>query len=119
MTCDANAPTPLGRLGADIREAGQIVLVFQGGGALGAYALALNLAIWVDDAMARLIASAGWDVPSYKTSADWLLPIPATFVVGADGRVIARYVNADYRTRMEVSDILAAMENLPQVAAAG
>lgn len=34
------------------------------------YALALNLAIWVDDDMAKLILSAGWDVPSYKTSAD-------------------------------------------------
>jgi peroxiredoxin len=82
------------------------------------YALALNLAIWVDDDMAKLILSAGWDVPSYKTSADWLLPIPATFVVSRDGRVVARYVNADYRTRMEVSDILAALKALPQAAAA-
>lgn len=75
------------------------------------YALALNLAIWVDDDMARLILSAGWDVPSYKTSRDWLLPIPATFVVGKDGIVLARYVNADYRTRMEVSDILSALKS--------
>jgi peroxiredoxin len=82
------------------------------------YALALNLAIWVDDDMAKLILSAGWDVPSYKTSADWLLPIPATFVVNRQGLVVARYVNADYRTRMEVSDILAALEALPQAVAA-
>lgn len=73
------------------------------------YALALNLAIWVDDAMAKLILSAGWDVPSYNTSADWLLPIPATFVIDRDGRVAARYVNADYRTRMEAGDIIAAL----------
>lgn len=82
------------------------------------YALALNLAIWVDDDMARLILSAGWDVPSYKTSYDWLLPIPATFVVDQQGIVVARYVNADYRTRMEVSDILAALNSLPQAATA-
>ena len=74
------------------------------------YALALNLAIWVDDDMARLIQGAGWDVPSYQTAHSWVLPIPATFVVGRDGRVTARYVNADYRTRMEVEDILAALD---------
>lgn len=76
------------------------------------YALALNLAIWVDDDMARLIFGAGWDIPSYQTAKSWVLPIPATFVVGKDGRVAARYVNADYRTRMEIDDILAALDAL-------
>jgi peroxiredoxin len=76
------------------------------------YALALNLAIWVDDDMARLIAGAGWDVPSYQTARSWVLPIPATFVLDRNGRVTARYVNADYRTRMEVEDILVALEAL-------
>ncbi|MFZ5617729.1 MAG: peroxiredoxin-like family protein [Pseudomonadota bacterium] len=76
------------------------------------YALALNLAIWVDDDMAHLIAGAGWDVPAYQTAKSWVLPIPATFVVNRDGRVAARYVNADYRTRMEVEDILAALDEL-------
>lgn len=81
------------------------------------YALTLNLAIWVDDDMARLILSAGWDVPSYQTAQSWVLPIPATFVVDRQARVAARYVNADYRTRMEVSDILAALAALDQAAA--
>ena len=76
------------------------------------YALALNLAIWVDDEMARLIQGAGWDVPSYQTAKSWVLPIPATFVVGTDGVVAARYVNADYRTRMEIDDILQGLEKV-------
>ncbi|OFX06235.1 MAG: hypothetical protein A3E78_15210 [Alphaproteobacteria bacterium RIFCSPHIGHO2_12_FULL_63_12] len=76
------------------------------------YALALNLAIWVDDDMSRLIAGAGWDVPSYQTARSWVLPIPATFILNREGRVIARYVNADYRTRMEVEEILGALETL-------
>ncbi|MEZ5892603.1 MAG: peroxiredoxin-like family protein [Parvularculaceae bacterium] len=74
------------------------------------YALALNLAIWVDDEMAALIQGAGWDVPSYQTAKSWVLPIPATFVVGADGRVAARYVNPDYRTRMEIDDIMRGLD---------
>lgn len=76
------------------------------------YALALNLAIWVDDDMSRLIAGAGWDVPSYQTARSWVLPIPATFILNREGRVVARYVNADYRTRMEVEEILGALETL-------
>lgn len=75
-------------------------------------ALALNLAIWVDDDMARLIAGAGWDVPAYQTGSSWVLPIPATFVIDQNGRVAARYVNADYRTRMEIDDILAALDGI-------
>ena len=80
------------------------------------YALALNLAIWVDDDMSRLISSAGWNVPSYKTSPDWILPIPAAFVVNTDGVIVARHVNADYRTRMEIAEILGALDVLPQAA---
>ncbi|MFN3958816.1 MAG: peroxiredoxin-like family protein [Parvularculaceae bacterium] len=81
------------------------------------FALALNLAIWVDDDMARLIAVAGWDVPAYQTAKSWVLPIPATFIVDRLGRVAARYVNADYRTRMDVDDILAALDALAQATA--
>ncbi len=78
------------------------------------YALALNLAIWVDDDMARLILGAGWDIPSYQTARSWVLPIPATFVADRRGRIVARYVNADYRTRMDVDDILAALDHIPK-----
>jgi len=79
------------------------------------YALTLNLAIWIDDDMARLIAGAGWDIPTYQTARSWVLPIPATFVVDRGGLVAARYVNADYRTRMEVDDILAALDSLSRI----
>jgi hypothetical protein len=37
------------------------------------------------------------------------LPIPATFVVGSDGMVKARFVDPDYRKRMDVDDILGAV----------
>jgi peroxiredoxin len=39
----------------------------------------------------------------------WFLPVPATFVAGQDGRVLARYVDADFRKRMEVDEILTAL----------
>ncbi|MBA3836154.1 MAG: AhpC/TSA family protein [Sphingomonas sp.] len=63
------------------------------------YALSLNLAIWVDDAMACLIEQAGWDVPAYQGQPGWLMPIPSVFVLDRDGMIIERHVDADYRQR--------------------
>jgi peroxiredoxin len=70
------------------------------------YALSLNLAVWVDDAMARLIASSGLDIPEYQGSDGWIMPVPAVFIVGTDGRVTARHVDPDYRRRMEPEAVL-------------
>ncbi len=74
------------------------------------YALSMNLAIWVDEAMSRLIAAAGWNIPTYQGNDSWILPIPATFIVGSDGKIVARYVDPDYRRRMEIDDLLAALK---------
>jgi peroxiredoxin len=74
------------------------------------YALSLNLAIWVGAEMENLIASAGWEVPAYQGNAAWMMPIPATFVVGTDGVIVARYIDPDYRRRMEIEDLLAAFK---------
>jgi peroxiredoxin len=75
------------------------------------YALSLNLAFWVGKEMQDLMSSAGWDVSRSQGSDTWLLPVPATFVVGTDGEVKARFVDPDYRKRMTIEDLLAALRN--------
>jgi peroxiredoxin len=40
------------------------------------------------------------------------LPVPATFIIDRDGVIRARFVNADWRVRMEPSDIIAALRAL-------
>ena len=42
----------------------------------------------------------------------WLLPIPAVFVLDRDGIVRARHVDPDYRRRMEIDDLVAAVRAL-------
>ncbi len=74
------------------------------------YALSLNLAFWVGAEMQELMTDAGWDVAPSQGSDTWLLPIPATFVVGTDGEVNARFVDPDYRKRMTIEDLLAALK---------
>jgi peroxiredoxin len=58
-----------------------------------------------------MISSAGRDIPDYQGNSSWMLPIPATFVVGRDGRIKARFVDPDYRKRMAIEDMIAALRS--------
>jgi len=75
------------------------------------YALSLNLAFYVGDEMRKMMTAAGWDVSRSQGSDTWLLPVPATFVVAADGTVRARFVDPDYRKRMAIEDLLGALRS--------
>jgi peroxiredoxin len=71
------------------------------------YALSLNLAIWVGDEMRK--AMAGQNLPAFQGNDAWMIPIPATFVVGQNGKVKARFLDPDYRRRMAVDDLIKAL----------
>jgi peroxiredoxin len=73
------------------------------------YALELQLAIKIDDEKRAAMTKSGWDIAPFQDNDNWTLPIPATFVVGADGRVKARFVDPDYRKRMDINDLLKAL----------
>ena len=40
------------------------------------------------------------------------LPIPATFVIGQDGKIVWRHFDPDYRKRSSIKDIVSALEKL-------
>jgi peroxiredoxin len=73
------------------------------------YALSLNLAIWLDAEIQQLLSYQ--DLSSFHGNDGWMLPIPATFVVGRDGLVKARFVDPDFRKRMEIDDLVAAFNS--------
>jgi peroxiredoxin len=75
------------------------------------YAMSLGLAIYVGDEMKHIMVSSGWDPSVSQGTDNWMLPIPATFVVDTDGIVRARFVDPDYRMRMAISDLLAALRS--------
>ena len=92
---------------ADLKSAGKVsfpILTDMDNG----YALSLNLAIWLGAEMQRMLAGHH-DLPSFQGNDSWILPIPATFVVGPDGIIKARFIDPDYRTRMAIDDLLAAL----------
>ena len=73
------------------------------------YALSLNLAIWLGAEIQGLLSYQ--DMAKFHGNDGWMLPIPAVFVVGRDGIVKARFVDPDFRKRMEIDDLLAALES--------
>jgi peroxiredoxin len=74
-----------------------------------AYALSLGLVFWVGDKIKETYRQFGIDLARFQGNGGWLLPIPATLVVGKDGRVKARFVDPDFRHRMAIEDILRAL----------
>ncbi|MBR0774859.1 AhpC/TSA family protein [Bradyrhizobium diazoefficiens] len=72
------------------------------------YALSLNLAIWLGAEIQDLLSYQ--DMAKFHGNDGWMLPIPAVFVVGRDGMVKARFVDPDFRKRMEIDDLIAALE---------
>jgi peroxiredoxin len=52
------------------------------------------------------------DLSIRSAEGSWDLPVPATFVIDRGGIIRARYVSADYRTRMDPDDIDAALAAL-------
>jgi peroxiredoxin len=51
-------------------------------------------------------------LPEFDGTDDWTVPIPATFVIAGDGRVVLSHVDADYRNRLDPDQVLAALERL-------
>ena len=75
------------------------------------YAMSLGLAIYVGDEVKHLMVGSGWDPSVSQGTEHWMLPIPATFIIGTDGIVRARFVDPDFRMRMAIEDMLAALRS--------
>jgi peroxiredoxin len=70
----------------------------------------LNLAIWVGAEMKEYMTKIGRLLPEYQGNDSWMLPTPATFVVGKDGRIKARFVDPDYRKRITIEELIGALK---------
>jgi peroxiredoxin len=73
------------------------------------YATSLGLSIYVGDELKQMMLRSGWDPSVSQGTDNWMLPIPATFIIGTDGVVRARFVDPDYRIRMAIEDMLTAL----------
>lgn len=70
-------------------------------------ASAYGVAFEMPPELVELYRRVGHDLPTLNGNGRWALPVPATYVIGTDGRIELAYVNADYRERAEPADVLA------------
>ncbi len=54
----------------------------------------------------------GIDVPAYNGNQTFELPIPATYVVATDGRIIHSFVNPDYTQRLDPEEIMTTLQQV-------
>lgn len=67
----------------------------------------------VDDRIQRMyIERLGNDLPTLNGDDSFTLPLPATYVIGADGLIAYAWVDADYRRRADPAEALAALDRL-------
>ena len=69
----------------------------------------LNLAIWIGPDLERLLSELGRVLPRYQGNDAWMLPIPAAFVVDRQGVVRYRFLDPDFRRRMDISQLIEAL----------
>ena len=54
----------------------------------------------------------GIDLSQYNGDNSWELPVPGTFVIARDGTIRLAYVDVDYTTRLEPSEIVDCLRTL-------
>jgi peroxiredoxin len=73
------------------------------------YALTVGLVLYLGPALLRLMTEDGIDLADVQGTDSGLTPLPATFVLARGGRVVARHVDPDFRTRMDPQAIVSAV----------
>jgi len=71
-----------------------------------AYALSLGLVVWCNDQVRSMYKGLQYELNEFQGNDSWMVPIPATFVVGRNGTILASFADADFRQRMAPHDIL-------------
>lgn len=71
-----------------------------------------GLVMKVPEIIRPLYLDWGLDLPKFNGEDTWELPIPATYVINRNGKIIKAYVNKNYTERMEPTDIIKALETV-------
>jgi peroxiredoxin len=73
-------------------------------------ARSFGLVYALPEELRAILRSNNKALPGINDDETWELPVPATYVIAADGRVALAYIDVDYRKRLEPDAILAALK---------
>jgi len=81
-------------------------------------AAAFGLRFSLPDYLVELYKGFKNDLPTFNDDPAWVLPMPARYVIGADGVIVYAEVNPDYTQRPDPSELLPVLDKLRMTAAA-
>ncbi|HYZ41592.1 MAG TPA: peroxiredoxin-like family protein [Stellaceae bacterium] len=71
-----------------------------------------RIAVTIPQQFRAAYLALGYPNSAKTASKGWVLPIPATYVLDSTGRVVLSYLDADYTTRLEPTEIIVALTHL-------
>lgn len=77
-----------------------------------AAAQAFGVAFTLPAELVELYGRVGNDLPSLNGNGQWVLPLPATYLIDRQGRIVFAHMEADYRERAEPQEVLDALRTL-------
>lgn len=80
-------------------------------------AISYGLLFRIPDEIKAYYSGLGCDFGHRHGSTEWMLPIPATYVIDHDGVIKCAFVEPDFTIRQEPSDILLAVRQLAKIRA--
>jgi peroxiredoxin len=75
-------------------------------------ARAYGIAFETDPLLRPLYERLGHDLPRLNGTGDWTIPLPATFIIGRDGKVVLAHVEAAHYRRLEPAHAVTTLETL-------
>lgn len=81
-------------------------------------AQAYGIAFTLPDELKALYTQLGHALPDTNGTDDWMLPVPATFVIDQNHRIVLAHIDVDYRNRLEPAKAIALLQRLKSPAAA-
>ena len=75
-------------------------------------ATAFGLTVSLPEELREQYLALGYVPPSPLGPDEWFVPVPATYVIGRDGRVVMSSIDADYRNRSTSGEILGVLRAL-------
>jgi len=69
----------------------------------------LGLVFQLDQKLIDVYTNSGHDLAKAQGNRRFELPLPATYVVASDGKILLAFINSDYRKRLEPSTALQAI----------
>ena len=70
----------------------------------------LGLVFTLPESLRPIYRSFGIDIPAHNGDTTFELPLPATYVVAADGRIIYSFASGDYTERLDPTEIIQALD---------